>query len=133
MTQERWPALPLEAWKDTYATLHMWTQIVGKVALARAAPMNHCWGIALHVTGRGLTTGVLPHDARSFTLEFDFVDHQLVIDTSDGVRRLLPLGPRSVADFYRELMTMLDAMNLGVRIWSMPVEIPSLERTADRA
>jgi hypothetical protein len=125
MTQERWPELPYAAWKDTYGTLHMWTQVVGKVALARAHPLNHSWAIAFHLTPRGLRTGLLSHEHRSFTLAFDFLDHQLVAETSDGMRRSLPLAPQSVADFYREVMTMLDGMGLPVRIWSMPVEIPS--------
>ena len=116
-----WPALPYEAWKDTYATLHMWTQVVGKIALARAAPMNHSWAIAFHFTSRGLRTRLLPHERRSFAIAFDFLDHQLVIETSDGERRSLPLAPRSVAEFYREVMTTLDEMGLPVRIWSMPV------------
>ena len=124
MTQDTWPRLPYEAWKETYATLHMWTQVVGKVALARAAPLNHCWAIAFHLMPRGLRTGLLSHEDRSFTITFDFVDHELVIETSDDVRRSLPLTPRSVADFYREVMAALDAMGLPVRIWSMPVEIP---------
>lgn len=124
-SQERWPSLPYEAWKDTYATLHMWTQIAGKIALAQAAPLNHSWAVALHLTPRGFGTGVLPHGHRSFTIAFDFIDHQLVIDTSDGVRRSLPLAPRSVARFYEEVMATLDDMGLPVRIWSMPVEIPS--------
>jgi hypothetical protein len=119
-----WPALPSSGWKDTYATLHMWSQVIGKVVLARAAPLNHSWGIALIVTTRGLTTRALPHGSRSFTMAFDFIDHQLVIDTSDGDRRQLPLEPRSVADFYREVMALLTAMGLPVRIWPMPVEIP---------
>jgi hypothetical protein len=118
-----WPALPYDAWKDTYATLHMWSQVVGKVVLARAAPLNHSWGIALLVTARGLTTRALPHGRRSFTMAFDFIDHQLVIETSDGDRRHLPLEPRSVAEFYREVMALLAAMGLHVRIWPMPVEI----------
>ncbi|HSL20343.1 MAG TPA: DUF5996 family protein [Vicinamibacterales bacterium] len=124
-SQDPWPSLPYEAWSDTYATLHMWSQIVGKVALAQAAPLNHCWAVALHLTARGLRTGILPHGDRSFTIEFDFIDHQLVIDTSDGVRRSLPLAPRSVATFYAEVMATLDEMGLPVRIWSTPVEIPS--------
>jgi hypothetical protein len=123
--QEQWPALPYESWKDTYATLHMWTQVVGKVALARAAPLNHCWAIALHLTPRGLETGMLPHGHRTFAIRFDFIDQQLVIDTSDGIRRALPLAPRSVADFYGEVMAVLDDMGLPVRIWSTPVELPS--------
>jgi hypothetical protein len=128
-----WPALPYDAWKDTYATLHMWTQVVGKIALARAAPMNHCWAIAFHFTSRGLHTRLLSHDGlrlrsgqgRTFTIAFDFLDHQLVIETSDAVRRTLPLASRSVAEFYGEVMATLNEMNLPVRIWSMPVEIPS--------
>ena len=76
MQHDAWPALPYEAWKDTYATLHMWTQVVGKVALAQAPPLNHSWGIALQVTPRGLTTRPLPHGDASFTMEFDFVDHR---------------------------------------------------------
>jgi hypothetical protein len=124
MNEELWPALPYDEWKDTYATLHMWTQIVGKVALAQGPPLNHSWGIALHLTSRGLTTRPLPHGTRSFTMEFDFIDHQLVIRTTDGDRRALPLAPRSVADFYRDVMATLDEMSLPVKIWPMPVEIP---------
>ena len=123
--QQRWPELPYAAWQDTYATLHMWMQIVGKVALARAAPLNHSWGIAFHLTPRGLRTGLLTYEGRAFTMAFDFLEHQLVIETSDGVHRTLPLAPRSVAAFYREVMTTLDDMALSVRIWPMPVEIPS--------
>ncbi len=122
--RDAWPSLPYEAWKDTYATLHMWTQIVGKIALAHAAPLNHCWAVALLFSARGLQTHLLAHGRRSFTLSFDFVNHQLVIETLDGARRALPLAPRSVADFHQELMSTLDAMGLPVRIWSMPVEIP---------
>ena len=122
---ERWPPLPYDAWKDTYATLHMWTQVVGKIALAQAPPLNHSWGVAMHLTPRGFATPLLPHGRRFFTIAFDFIDHQLVIDTSDGVRQLLPLTPRSVADFYRDVMTTLDGMGLPVQIWSTPVEIPA--------
>ena len=125
MTDERWPALPYEAWKDTYATLHMWTQIVGKVALALAPSVNHSWGIAMQVTPRGLATRSLPHDDRTFTMEFDFIDHRLVIRSSDGEERALPLEPRTVADFYRLVMATLREMGLGVKTWPMPVEIPS--------
>ena len=124
MNEESWPALPYDAWKDTYATLHMWMQIVGKVALALAPPLNHSWAIAFHLTARGLTTRPLPHGDRSFTIEFDFVDHRLVIRATDGERRDLPLEPRSVADFYRAVLGTLDAMALPVRIWPVPVEIP---------
>ncbi len=120
-----WPALPYEAWKDTYATLHMWTQMVGKVALGCAVPLNHGWSIAFLFTPRGLRTRLLSYNSRTFSLAFDFVDHQLVIDTSDGARRMLALAPRSVADFYQELMTTLGELGLPVRIWSMPVELAS--------
>ena len=124
-TRDAWPPLPYEAWKDTYATLHMWTQMVGKVALARGMPLNHGWGIAFLIAPRGLRTHLLAHDDRSFSMMFDFVDHQLVIETGDSDRRTIPLAPRSVADFYRTLMSTLDAMGLPVRIWPMPVELAS--------
>jgi hypothetical protein len=125
MSDERWPALPYDAWKETYATLHMWTQVVGKVALALAPPLNHSWGVALRVTPRGLSTRSLPSGRRSFTIEFDFVAHRLVVRTSDGQERGLPLEPRTVAAFYRDVMAMLRDMALPVKIWPMPVEIPS--------
>jgi hypothetical protein len=125
MTSESWPALPYEEWKDTYATLHMWTQVVGKVALAQAPPLNHSWAVAMRVTPRGLATRTLPHGARAFALEFDFVDHQLLIHASDGDTRTLRLEPRTVADFYREVMATLQAMGLPVKIWPVAVEIPS--------
>ena len=125
MANERWPALPYEEWLDTYATLHMWTQVVGKVALARAVPLNHSWAIALQVTARGLATRVLRHGDRTFTMAFDFIDHELVIETADGARQTLPLVAKSVADFHAEVMGTLDRMHLPVRIWSTPVEVPS--------
>jgi len=125
MSGDVWPELPYEAWKETYATLHMWTQVVGKVALAQAPPVNHSWAIALQITARGLSTRTLPHGRRSFTIEFDFIDHQLIIRASDGATRALSLAPRSVADFYHEVMAMLRDMALPVKIWPMPVEVPS--------
>ena len=93
-----WPALPYEAWKDTYATLHMWTQVVGKVALARAPPLNHSWSIAMQVTPRGLSTRTLPHGDRTFSIQFDFIHHRLLIHASDETRELA-LRPQTVADF----------------------------------
>lgn len=123
--EQTWPALPYRQWRDTYATLHLWSQVVGKVALASAPPLNHCWGVALHVTARGLSTGMLAHGRRSFSLAFDFIDHALVIACTDGQLRRLPLEPRSVADFYRALMEALEAMGLAVRIWPVAVEIPA--------
>src|SRR5438093_5832797 len=125
MKDDRWPPLAYEDWKDTYATLHMWTQVVGKVALAQAPPLNHSWAIAMQITPRGLSTRTLPHGRRSFTIEFDFIDHQLVVRASDGPVRTLPLKPRSVAEFYRDVMDLLGDMGFAVKIWPMPVEIPS--------
>lgn len=124
-TDDLWPELPYDAWKDTYATLHMWTQVVGKVALALAPPLNHCWSSALQVTPIGLSTRTLPHRHRSFIIQFDFVNHQLTIRTSDGETRTLPLRPQTVAAFYREVMATLHEMELAVRIWPVPVEIPA--------
>ncbi len=121
----QWPPLPFEEWKDTCATLHMWTQVVGKVALMLAPALNHSWSSALQVTPRGLSTRTLPHGKRSFALAFDFVEHQLVFTTSDGERTVLPLRAQTVADFYREVMATLDSLRLPVRIWPMPVEIPA--------
>jgi hypothetical protein len=121
---EIWPALPYAEWKDTYATLHMWSQVVGKVALALSPPINHCWGTAMRVTPRGISTHPLPYGRRTFTMEFDFVEHRLVILASNGETRALPLAPMTVADFYREVMVTLQAMSLPVKIWPMPVEIP---------
>jgi hypothetical protein len=131
MSDNLWPALPYDAWKDTYETLHMWTQVVGKVALAQAPPLNHSWGVALHLTARGLSTAVLPYQARSFSIEFDFLDHQLVIRTSDNDTRRLALQPQPVAGFYRDLMATLREMSLPVKIWPMPVEIPAPIRFED--
>ena len=120
-----WPALSYNIWKDTYATLHMWSQVVGKIALATAAPVNHSWGVALRVTPRGLSTGLLAHDVRAFSIEFDFLDQLLRIAVSNGDTRTLPLAPRSVAKFYGEVMTLLAGLSLPVTIWPMPVEVPS--------
>jgi hypothetical protein len=131
MTEELWPPLPYDGWKDTYDTLHMWTQVVGKIAVAQAPPLNHSWGVSLRLTPRGLTTPNLPHDHRSFTMEFDFIDHQLVIRISDGQRRSVPLEPRSVAAFYHDLMSTLEAMGLPEKIWTMPVEISTPIRFED--
>jgi Family of unknown function (DUF5996) len=122
---ECWPSLPLESWDDTRATLHMWTQIVGKVRLALTPLVNHWWNVPLYVTARGLTTSLIPYGERSFELRFDFLKHQLVLETSDAAVRALPLAPRSVADFYQEFMSMLRAENINVKIWHMPVETPN--------
>jgi hypothetical protein len=121
---ELWPALPLESWKDTYATLHMWTQIVGKIRMALTPRVNHFWNVPLYVNARGLTTSLIPYRESTFEISFDFIDHVLVLHSSDGRRESLPLVPRSVADFYKEVMRMLQAANIEVKIWHMPVEVP---------
>lgn len=120
---ECWPLLSLESWKDTCATLHMWTQIVGKVRLALTPLINHWWNVPLYVTARGLTTSRIPYGGTSFELWFDFIDHKLVLETSDGTVKTLELAPRSVADFYRQFMAMLQLAGIEVTIWTMPVEI----------
>src|SRR5262245_56932947 len=124
-TAAAWPALPYDEWKDTYATLHMWLQVVGKIALAQSPPVNHSWGVAMHVTARGLSTHLLPHGIRTFTVKFDFVRHELVVQICDGEQRTLPLKNQSVADFYRDVMNLLREMDLPVRIWTMPAEVPN--------
>jgi hypothetical protein len=121
---EAWPPLPLAEWKDTYATLHMWTQIVGKVRLALTPLINQWWNVPLYVTARGLTTSPIPCHDTPFELWFDFLDHQLVLQLCDGSRKTLPLAPRSVADFYKEVMSMLHSSDIDVKIWHMPVEVP---------
>jgi hypothetical protein len=121
---DQWPALPLEQWDQTKDTLHMWTQVVGKVRLASAPLVNHWWNVVLYVSARGLTTSAMPHGKRVFEIEFDFIDHRLVIRTGEGQTRSIPLYPRSVADFYAEVMKTLDELDLSVRIWTMPVEVP---------
>ena len=120
---ECWPALPLSSWKDTCATLHMWTQIVGKVRLALTPLVNHYWNVPLYVSARGLTTSAIPYGSGSFELTFDFINHELMLQTSDGNIRMLPLAPRTVADFYREVMSMLRSAGIEVHIWKTPVEI----------
>jgi hypothetical protein len=119
-----WPALPLDSWRETRDTLQMWTQIAGKICLALMPRVNHFWGIAFHITPRGLMTPALPHGGRTFTMTFDFVAHELAIDTSDGARRTIPLKPQTVADFYNTMMATLRALALETRIWTMPVEFP---------
>src|SRR5947209_11346188 len=120
---ELWPALPLDEWKETYATLHRWSQIVGKVRLALMPWINHSWHVTLYLTARGLTTSPIPCGARSFQIDFDFVDHQLPVRTSDGEVRSLALRPRSVADFYRELMATLGELGVEVVIYPRPNEL----------
>jgi Family of unknown function (DUF5996) len=120
---EQWPSLPLEAWTDTYASVHMWTQIVGKIRLAQTPWLNHSWHVTLYVTTRGLSTSPIPHGARTFQIDLDFVDHQLTIQSSDGRRAALQLQPQSVATFYARLMEELGKLDLRVRISKRPNEV----------
>jgi hypothetical protein len=124
MTQsDSWPALPLAEWKDTYATLHMWTQIIGKVRLALSPPINHWWGSTLYVTARGLTTSPIPYQKKVFEVNLDFIAHLLEIRTSLGESRAFRLVPRTVAEFYAELMGALHSLGIDVKVWPMPVEV----------
>ena len=120
-----WPELPLEAWKDTYATLHMWTQIVGKVRLALSPKINHWWEVPLYVTSLGLTTSPIPYDGGIFEIHFDFIHHKLFMRTSQDAERVIALRPRSVADFYKEFMQCLESLGIHVKIWKMPCEVPN--------
>ena len=119
-----WPELPLAEWKDTCDTLHMWTQIVGKIRLALTPLANHWWNVPLYVTSRGLTTSVMPYNDRSLQINFDFIAHRLIIESSDGSTRSVALRPRSVAEFYQEMMAALDSLEMPVSIWTTPVEVP---------
>jgi hypothetical protein len=119
-----WPELPLTEWADTCATLQLWTQVVGKIRLAHAPLVNHWWQVPLYVTSRGLTTSIIPYGSRGFQLDFDFIDHALIIQTTEGATETVALAPRSVADFHAEVMGRLRALGLETRIWTMPVEIP---------
>ena len=121
---ECWPALPLEAWKDTCETLHMWTQIVGKVRMQLTPLVNHWWNVPLYVTARGLTTSRIPYGARAFELHFDFLAHRLVLETSEGTVQVLALKPQTVAEFYAQCMELLRGEGIDVKIWPVPVEVP---------
>jgi hypothetical protein len=125
MKNEPWPELPLEQWRDTYATLHMWTQIVGKVCLALTPLVNHYWNIAFLVTSRGIATAAMPYGrGHTLNMTFDFISHELIARCSDGGARSIPLAARSVAVFYRDTLQMLHELGVDVKIWTMPVEVP---------
>jgi hypothetical protein len=123
-----WPPLPLAEWQDTRDTLHMWTQIVGKVALALTPRINHWWEVALHVSSRGLRTMPIPYEAGIFDFEFDFIDHVLLLRTSTGASKSIRLAPRSVADFYGEVLEALRSLGIVVKIWTLPSELPNAVR-----
>jgi len=131
-TAEPWPSLPLDAWADTYAALHMWTQIVGKIRLTLSPWTNHSWHVTLYVTARGLTTSPIPYGTRTFQIDFDFIDHRLLVQTSDGAVADLPLEPQSIARFYRRLMDALAGLDLPVDILARPCEIPDPTLRFDR-
>ena len=125
MNNDAWPELPLDRWRDTYATLHMWTQIVGKICLELTPRVNHFWNIAFQVSSRGLATPPMPCGGqRTLNMTFDFLRHELVAKCSDGGNRSIALAPRSVAVFYAETLGMLHEMGIDVKIWTMPVEVP---------
>ena len=120
---EAWPSLPLEAWSDTYATLHMWAQIVGKIRLTQSPWINHSWHVTLYVTIRGLTTSPIPYGNRTFQIDFDFIGHQVAIQSSDGGVVGFSLQPQSVAAFYRRLQNEMAKLDLHVNINEKPNEI----------
>lgn len=119
-----WPELPVADWSPTRDTLQLWTQVVGKVRLARTDVMSHWWNVPLYVTARGLTTSLMPAGERGFQIDVDLGDHRLDVVVTDGSRRTMDLAPMPVADFYGRLMALLDELGLTTPIWTMPVEIP---------
>jgi len=123
MALDLWPPLPLEEWRDTYRTLHMWLQVVGKIRMTLSPPLNHWWHVTLYPNARGLTTSPIPYQSGDFEIELDFLDHELVIDRCDGERRVLPLRPESVAAFYGRLMEALRSLGIEVTINTKPQEV----------
>ena len=124
INNQAWPGLPLDQWQDTYETLHLWSQIVGKIRLSLMPWINHSWHAALYLSATGLTTSIIPYGTRAFEIEFDFVNHQLRITTSAGQSRSFTLEPMSVAAFYRKIFQALTELDIEVQIWPVPVEIP---------
>jgi hypothetical protein len=122
-TAGAWPALPLADWADTRDTIQLWTQVVGKVRMVNTPLVNHWWNVPLYVDARGLTTSLIPYGARAFEVRFDFVDHALVITTTDGLGATMALTAEPVSAFYRQFMDLLDDLDLHTDIWTMPVEI----------
>jgi hypothetical protein len=120
---DQWPPLPQSAWSETCSTLQLWMQIVGKIRLALTPPINHTWNVTLYPTVRGLTTSPMPFGSKILQIDFDFIDHLLLVETNDGERSTIPLKPMTVAAFYRQLMDALDGLGCPVRIWPVPCEI----------
>ena len=123
MNSTLWPALPLPEWKDTYETLHRWMQIVGKIRLTLSPPMNHWWNTTLYVTPSGLTTSSMTYKGQYLQIDFDFTEHILLIRTTKGSPKTIALQPRSVADFYHEVMRNLESLGMPITIWTTPVEV----------
>ena len=123
MNSTLWPALPLPEWKDTYETLHRWMQIVGKIRLTLSPPMNHWWNTTLYVTPSGLTTSSMTYKGQYLQIDFDFTEHILIIRTTKGSPKTIALEPRSVADFYHEVMRNLESLGMPITIWTTPVEV----------
>jgi len=121
---DRWPALPLDEWQPTCATLHLWTQVVGKVRLAKTQWLNHGWHVTLYVNARGLTTSLVPFERGGFEIQFDFVEHAVEIRTTDGASARIPLQPQTVADFHDEVIGALHGLGIAVAISDLPCEIP---------
>jgi len=126
-----WPELSLSEWRDTYRTLHLYLQIIGKVRLALSPKLNQWWNVPLYVTARGLSTSAMPYGDRTVQIDIDFITHELLVSASDGRREVLPLAPRTVADFHRRLFAMLHAIDVDVHIWPVPVEIALKTRFTD--
>lgn len=124
LSENAWPSLPLESWSDTCATLHMWTQIAGKIRLAQSPWVNHSWQTTLYVTCRGLTTSPIPYGTRTFQIDFDFIDHRLTVQDCDGRSGAFALEPQSVAAFYQRLMEEMGRLDLLVHIHKKPNEVP---------
>jgi len=118
------PALPFDSWKDTLATLHMWSQIVGKVRLKLCPLVNHWWNVPFYITARGMTTSPMPYEQRDIEVQFDFIEHKILIETSEGRVVTMAMAPQSVADFYKKFMAALAELGINVRIRTMPCEIP---------
>jgi len=123
-TTEIFPPLVLAEWQETKDTLHLWTQIVGKIRLAQTPLTNHFWNVPLYVSARGLATSAMPYERGVFEIEFDFIEHHLVIKTSEGAAEKIRLEPKSVARFYEEVMTTLATLGINTEIRNLPDEIP---------
>ena len=123
INKNSWPQLPLMEWKDTYDTLHRWIQIVGKIRLALEPMVNHWWNTTLYISPRGLTTSTMPYENIQLQIDFDFIKNMLIIQTSEGDTKTIVLCPKSVADFYHEVMSILGDLDIYIPLWTTPVEI----------